>query len=115
MRIALRGSRRTDSPPFNRTWSGSDQDDGSFITVTLSQSGNSLTGTFADSFSGDVTPGHSGSGSGTVSSAATAQITFDMLRGDGRSVSAAFSLTLSDNDNTLTLGCDVGCPIVLQK
>lgn len=108
----------TEAPPadpFTGTWSGSDSDDGSFITLTLSQSGNSLTGTFADTFSGDVTPGYTGSGSGTVDSSATAQITFDMVRGDGRAATGTFSLTLTDQNNTITLGCDVGCPIVLQK
>lgn len=101
--------------PFTGTWSGPDNDDGSVVTVSLTQSGNSLSGSFSDTFSGSVTPGYAGQGSGSVDSVTTARITFNMTRGDGRTTSASFSLTLSNQNNTLTLGCDTGCPIVLQR
>lgn len=101
---------------FSGTWIGPDPDDGSVVTVTLAQQGDGLTGAFADSFSGGIPPpGYEGSGSGNVLSPTTAQITFNLTRSDGRTVTITFTLTLSNQNNTLTLGCDVGCPIVLQR
>lgn len=108
----------TEAPPadpFTGTWSGPDPDEGSFITLTLAQSGNSVTGTFADTFSGEVIPGYAGPGSGSVTSATSATATFNMTRGDGGATVVTFNLTLSDQNNTITLDCNVGCPIVLQK
>lgn len=102
--------------PFVGTWQGPDPIDGSITTLILVQTGNSLTGTFSDTYSPNVKPpGYEGSGSGTVLSASTAQITFNLTRWDGKTALAKFTLTLSNQNNMLTLGCDVGCPIVLQR
>jgi hypothetical protein len=101
---------------FTGTWEGPDPADGSITTLVLVQAKNSLTGTFKDSYSTGVQPpGYEGSGSGTVLSASTAQMTFNLNRWDGRTVQATFSLTLSNQNNTLTLGCNAGCPIILQR
>jgi predicted amidohydrolase YtcJ len=102
--------------PFTGTWQGPDPLDGSTTTLSLVQTGNSLTGTFSDTFSPDVAPpGFKGSGSGTVLSATTAQITFNLTRWDGRAANADFRLTLSNHNNTLTLDCSAGCPMVLRR
>ncbi len=102
--------------PFTGTWKGTDPDDGSLITVSLSQSGNSLTGTFKDTYSGNVQqPGYEGSGSGSVTSPASAQMTFDLSRSDGKTARIQFTLTLSDQNNTLTLTFIGDSPIVLQR
>jgi len=112
-------SPETETPldaPFTGTWEGTDPVDGSIITISLVQTENGLTGTFNDTYSLNIQPpGYEGSGSGTVLSTTTAQITFNLTRWDGRTAQAQFSFTLSDQNNTLTLSCDVGCPIVLQR
>ncbi len=112
-------SPATETPaaaPFAGTWQGPDPGDGSITTLVLVQTANALTGTFKDTYSPNVPPpGFEGSGSGTALSATTAQMTFDLARWDGRTVQAQFSLTLSGQNNTLTLGCEVGCPIILQR
>ncbi len=101
---------------FSGTWQGPDPIDGSVTTLILQQTGDSLSGTFSDTYSPNVQPpGYEGNGSGAVLSDATASITFNLTRWDGKSAQAPFSLTLSNQNNTLTLGCDVGCPIVLQR
>jgi hypothetical protein len=102
--------------PFTGTWQGTDPFDGSIITLSLVQTENGLTGTFNDTYSPNVNPpGYEGSGSGTALSITTAQMTFNLTRWDGKSAQAQYSLTLSNQNNTLTLSCDVGCPIVLQR
>ncbi|MDE3089788.1 MAG: amidohydrolase family protein [Chloroflexota bacterium] len=102
--------------PFTGTFQGPDPLDGSITTLSLVQTGNSLAGTFSDTFSANVAPpGFKGSGSGTVLSATTAQITFNLTRWDGRAANADFRLTLSNQNNTLALDCSAGCPIVLQR
>lgn len=102
--------------PFTGTWSGPDPDDGSVITVTLTQQGNDLTGTFSDMFSGNVPPpGFAGNGSGNLLSATSAQMTFTLTRSDGKTASIRFTLTLSNQNNTLTLTYEGGAPIVLQR
>ena len=112
-------STATESPlaaPFTGTWQGTDPLDGSTTTLVLVQTENSVTGTFNDTYSPNVQPpGYEGSGSGTVLSTTTAQITFSLTRWDGRTAQAQFSLTLSNQNNVLTLGCDVGCPVVLRR
>jgi hypothetical protein len=101
---------------FTGTWEGIDPADGSMTTLVLVQTENSLTGTFKDTYSPNVQPpGYEGSGSGTILSTTNAQITFSLTRWDGKSAQAQYSLTLSEQNNTLTLGCDVGCPITLQR
>lgn len=112
-------SPATESPlaaPFTGTWQGPDPVDGSITTLVLVQTENGLTGTFKDTFSSNVQPpGYEGSGSGTILSTTTARITFELTRWDGKSAQASFSLILSNQNNTLTLSCDVGCPLVLQR
>ena len=101
---------------FTATWKGSDPTDSSIITLVLVQTANSLTGTFNDTYTGNIQPpGYEGSGSGSVLTSATAQMIFDLTRWDGKTLQVPFSLTLSNQNNTLTLGCSVGCPIVLQR
>jgi hypothetical protein len=102
--------------PFTGTWQGPDPTDGSTVTLVLAQTGNRITGTFKDSYSSDVQPpGYKGSGSGTVLSASTAQMTFNLTRWDGKTVQAQFSLTLSNQNNSLAFGCQVGCPILQRQ
>ena len=101
---------------FTGTWHGPDPDDGSTTTLVLVQTGNSLTGTFSDTYSGSVAPsGYEGEGSGRILSPTTAQMTFALTRWDGKAAQVEYSLTLSDQNNTLTLGCAAGCPLVLQQ
>ncbi len=102
--------------PFTGTWQGSDPDDGSLVTVSLVQTGNGLTGTFKDSYSGKVSPpGYEGDGSGSVLSSGTAQMTFDLKRWDGKAANLPCTLKLSNGNNTLTLDFDIGSPITLQR
>jgi hypothetical protein len=101
---------------FTGTWEGPDPADGSLTTLVLLQTGNRLAGTFNDTYSANVQPpGYKGSGSGAVLSSTTAQIKFNLTRWDGKAAQAPFLLTLSNQNNTLTLDCDVGCPIILQR
>ena len=102
--------------PFTGTWQGPDPLDGSTITLILVQTENSITGALNDTYSPDVKPpGYEGSGLGKVLSATTAQITFNLTRWDGRTAQAPFALTLSNQNHTLTLNCDIGCPIILRR
>ena len=102
--------------PFTGTWQGVDPVDGSVTTLSLVQLADVLTGTFKDTYSTTVRPpGYEGSGSGTVLSTTTAQMTFNLTRWDGKTAQVDFHLTLSNQNNTLTLDCSVGCPIALQR
>ena len=115
-RVPSPATETTLATPFTGTWQGTDPFDGSIITLSLVQTENGLTGTFNDTYSPNVNPpGYEGSGSGTALSITTAQITFNLTRWDDKSAQAQYSLTLSNQNNTLTLSCDVGCPIVLQR
>jgi hypothetical protein len=97
----------TPTAPFTGTWQGPDSDDGSDMTITLVQTGDALTGTFKDTYSGNIPPpGYEGTGSGTLLSPTTAQMTFHLSRHDGRTVDLTVNLTLSDNNNTLTILSD---------
>ena len=101
---------------FNGNWFGPDSDDGSEIKVSLVQQGSNLTGTFSDTFSGTVpTPGFTGNGLGNLISTTSAHMTFSLTRTDGKSASIEFTLTLSNQENTLTLTFENGAPIVLQR
>jgi hypothetical protein len=105
--------------PFTGTWVGTDTVDGSITTLVLVQTENTLRGTFSDTYSPNVQPpGYEGSGSGAVLSDTTAQVTFNLSRWDGKTAESRTLLTLSNQNNTLTLtfdGCGGGCPIVLQR
>jgi hypothetical protein len=105
--------------PFTGTWVGTDTVDGSITTLVLVQTGNTLRGTFSDTYSPNVQPpGFQGSGSGTVLSDTTAQMTFNLSRWDGKTAESQTHLTLSNQNNTLTLtfdSCSGGCPTVLQR
>jgi len=115
-RVPSPATETTLATSFTGTWQGTDPFDGSIITLSLVQTENGLTGTFNDTYSPNVNPpGYEGSGSGTALSITTAQMTFNLTRWDGKSAQAQYSLTLSNQNNTLTLSCDVGCPIVLQR
>jgi hypothetical protein len=101
--------------PFTGVWKGTDTD-GSQIIMVLTQTSEGLTGTFEDEYSYPIPPpGYQGSGSGVVLTNETAEMTFDLTRSDGNRVQAEFSLTLSDGNNRLTLGCDAGCPLNLER
>ncbi len=110
--------------PFTDTWQGIDPYDGSAITLTLVQTENELIGTTNDTFSLNVKPpGLYGKGSGTVLSLTTAQMVFNLSRWDGVTAKWKFYLTLSNQNNALTLSnCSyndvddpVGCPLVMQR
>ena len=92
--------------PFEGTWSGIDRDpaDGSVVTLVLEASGNQLTGSLSDAFGVTaeghrIEPGYAGSGSGHVTSASSAEMTFFVRRSDGSS--ATFTAVLSLSDSTL--------------
>jgi len=90
--------------PFTGTWSGPDPDDGSSMTLTLLQSGNSLTGTYNDSYSGSIQPpGFQGTVAGTVSSSTTGQLTLNVQRHDGVSLNLLADLSLSAAQDVLTV------------
>jgi Glycosyltransferase WbsX len=102
--------------PFTGTWQGPDPVDGSTTRLSLVQTGNELTGTYSDSYSAGIKPpGFQGNGSGMVLSGSTSEMTFHLTRWDGAAAQAVFVLTLSNQNNTLVLGCSAGCPIVLQR
>jgi hypothetical protein len=85
--------------------------DGSITTLVLIQTGNTLRGTFSDTYSPNVQPpGYEGSGSGTVLSDTTAQMTFNLARWDGKTLTVVYDLTLSNQNNTMTLSCSI-CPV----
>jgi hypothetical protein len=97
--------------PFTGTWVGFDPMDGSITTLVLVQSGNTVRGTFSDTYSPNVQPpGYEGSGSGTVLSDTTVQMTFSLVRWDGKSLTLEYGLTLSNQNNTMTLSCSI-CPV----
>ena len=89
---------------FSGTWTGPDPDDGSTMTLTLVQSGGSLTGTYKDSYSGSIPPpGFEGSVSGTAASGSTGQITLSVQRHDGASLNLQANLALSASADELTV------------
>lgn len=109
-------SPTTIAESFAGTWQGLDPDDGSQVTLTLTQTDNTLTGAFQDSYSGNSQkPGFQGNGSGTTTSATSAEMTFDLSRPDGATATVTFTLALSDEGNILTLIISGGNPIVLQR
>lgn len=82
----------------------------------MEQSETDLVGTYNDTYSiGVEPPGYEGRGAGTVLSIATAEMTFELVRWDGKAAQAQYALTLSEENSTLTLCCDVGRPIVLLR
>lgn len=103
-------------PGFVGTWRGEDPDDGSQVTLTIDQTGQSLTAHFADSYSGAVKPpGFEGDGAGSVLSAATAEMVFHLSRWDGAAIDAKATLELSSQGDRLTFDFDVGSPTVLTR
>jgi hypothetical protein len=75
-----------------------------------------LAGTYNDTYSLDVEPpGYKGSGAGRVLSETTAEMTFELVRWDGKTVQPQCALALSEGNSTLTLCCDVGSPIILRR
>ena len=108
------------NPPaatFAGTWYGPDPDDGSIMTIAIAQDGNTLTATFKDTYSGShPPPGYEGTGSGTVLSPTTAQMTFHLTRYDGATADLTVNLTLSDQGSTLTITSDApATPWVMQR
>jgi hypothetical protein len=102
--------------PFTGTWIGTDPDDASTVTVTLTQQGEQLSGTFADTYSTNVPPpGFQGNGTGAVLSPTQARMTFDLSRWDGKSVSLSFTLNLTDDHNSLDMTVDGGSTMVLER
>jgi hypothetical protein len=74
------------------------------MTLTLVQSGSSLTGTYSDSYSGSITPpGFQGTVSGTVLSSTTGQLTLNVQRHDGVSLNIQTDLSLSATQDVLTV------------
>ena len=101
---------------FSGTWSGPDPDDGSKTTVILTQNGDQLSGTFSDTFSGNIPPpGFSGNGTGNVTSDTSAQMLFALTRHDGKTIDLEFTMTLSSDNNQLTLTYEGGLPISLTR
>jgi hypothetical protein len=87
------------------------------MAITLTQTGNDLTGTFKDTYSGNIPPpGYEGTGSGTVLSPTTAQMTFHLSRHDGNTLELPVTFTLSDQNNTLTVTSDLSAdPWVMKR
>ena len=87
---------------FTGKWTGPDPDDGSSMTFTLVQTGNSLAGSYADTYSGTITPpGFNGTVTGSVLSPTSAQVTLNLSRHDGVTLVLQANLALTD-PNTLT-------------
>lgn len=104
------------SEPFTGIWQGPDPIDGSDITLVLAQSHNTLTGMFTDTFSeGIPPPGYQGNGTGAVLSDIRAEMTFELTRSDGSTVSPVMILTLSDENNTLTMEIEGFFPTILDR
>ena len=110
--------------PFTGSWEGIDPYDGSNTTILLTQTGKELLGIYEDSFSLNIKPpGYYGNGSGTISSNATAQLVFDLSRWDGQTGRFGFHLTLSNDNNTLTISDCLwdntedteDCPMVMHR
>jgi hypothetical protein len=101
---------------FAGTWTGADADDGSQITLTISQAGNKLTAQFADSYSGTLEPpGYVGEGSGRATAAAAAALDFHLERHDGSTVNVTATLTLSADGQALTLAFPGSMPAELRR
>jgi hypothetical protein len=87
--------------PFTGTWVGPDPDDGSIMTLTLTQTGSALVGAYSDSFSLSVPPpGYNGTITGGVTSWVGATITMNLSRHDGAALNLQADLTLN-GDGTL--------------
>jgi hypothetical protein len=114
-------SAGTSQEVFTGTWQGPDADDGSSITVSLTQTGNQLQGAYSDTYSKRpdgslIQPGFSGPGTGSVLSTVEAQMTFDLTRSDGVNLKVAVGLKFSNQNNTLTVSYLTvnGSPVSLQ-
>jgi mannan endo-1,4-beta-mannosidase len=102
--------------PFTGIWRGPDPIDGSEITMVLTQTRNSLTGMFVDTYSeGIPPPGYQGSGAGEAFSDTTAEMTFDLTRSDGSIVHPVMTITLSNGNNTLTFEIEGFSPTILER
>lgn len=109
---------------FTGTWEGVDPSDNSITTITFTQTGNVLSGTYNDSYSGNNNPpGWHGNGSGTIFSPTTAHIIFDVSRWDNKTGVFDVQLLFSSENNTITVNNCIwqneidtaGCPMVLQR
>ena len=113
-RVAPGGPAAT---PFTGTWKGPDPDDGSSMILTLVQTGNTLEGSYSDSYSGNTAPpGYEGTVTGSVLSPTGAQVTMQLSRHDGKNLVLQANLTLSDpNTVTATITSAVATPWVLMR
>lgn len=105
---------------FSGTWQGSDPDDGSTISLILTQAGNHVEGTFSDTFSKQsdgtlIRPGYWGQGSGNITSSTEAKMSFDLTRSDGASIHLDIRLILSVENTTMTLEVPQSSSIVLHR
>lgn len=117
--------------PFIGRWRGLDNDDGSRIVLLLTQQDGRLEAFFEDAFSRlpdgtEITPGFGGWGSGTVISPTEGQMTFDLKRSDGATITLEVRLVLSELNQVLALTDpivngrrmeprEVGTPFVLYR
>lgn len=105
---------------FSGTWQGSDPDDGSTISLILTQAGDHVEGTFSDTFSKQndgtlVRPGYWGQGSGNMTSSTEVKMSFDLTRSDGASLNLDIRLILSVENTALTLEVPQSSSIVLYR
>lgn len=110
---------------FNGTWQGMD-DDGSLMAITLTQTGNDLSGDFADGYSDSfsdpiIKPGFAGTGTGRVSDDGQAEISFDLTRFDGSAITIDTHLEFLPEDDALLFSITAvngepgtGEPIIMQ-
>ena len=109
------GATSATTPPnegasaFIGAWTGTDPDDGSAMTLTITQNGNQLVAAFADAFSGEnPPPGFEGSGNLVVLSDMASEVTLHLARHDGAKIDLIADLTLLDQNNTLHLDSEAG-------
>jgi hypothetical protein len=104
---------------FTGTWQGDDPDDGSTISLILKQAGNTIEGTFSDTFSKQtdgtmIRPGWWGNGTGSLSSPSEARMSFDLARSSD-SLKLDVRLILSNQNDTLTLEIPQSSTIILKR
>jgi len=100
--------------PFAGSWTGVDPYDNSIVTISIVQTGNSLTGIYDDTYSREVKPGYHGEGIGAVSSPSTANMTFDVMRGDQCRISYEVEMSYSGDEDTITMLDNFGYTTILK-